>query len=113
MTMIALSRAALPSLRGPLLLATMAAAFLACSSGDHPAPADDVTGEAFVGEVAGDLSLAQACTPRASRTCRHYYRDPSGQWHCPASEQLCKLDGTGWTPCGAFMLDPSGNVVPR
>jgi hypothetical protein len=92
----------------------MAAALLGCSGAERPAPAGDSTGELESGISSSDLAdPAPACVPRESRTCRLYYQDERGQWHCPASNQLCRVDGSGWTACGEYVLDPAGNIVRR
>ena len=29
------------------------------------------------------------------------------------SFQICELDGRAWTACGEFLLDQTGNIIPR
>ena len=29
------------------------------------------------------------------------------------SFHICELDGRAWTACGEFLLDQTGNIIPR
>jgi hypothetical protein len=52
------------------------------------------------------------CAALATRECRMYTTDASGQLNCPTSFQICKADGTGWLACGRFQIGPDGLPEP-
>ncbi len=109
----------------PLLLCSLTAALVGCS-GNGPLPtAGDSATQLLAHEAAGeqpetvepthtthDPSIP-LCTPRSVQECRLHYTDRSGQAQCPMSFQICELDGKAWTACGEFLLDQTGNIIPR
>ena len=100
----------------------LASALAACADEDRPpasesAPISSVQlgGSADVAasdDDAGTDVTAGPCEPRSHRDCKMYYRDESGELHCPTSFQLCDVDGTEWLPCGAYTLDENGDPQP-
>jgi hypothetical protein len=107
----------------PFLVACLALGLVGCAASDHPEVAGDSASELLAEEAAGtaheaasvdeSVTPSSVCTPREARWCRWYLKDSSGRLECPWSFQLCRLDGGGWTPCGLYVVDPSGNIVPR
>ena len=104
----------------PLVL--VAFGLVGCSGSDRPEAAGDSASELLAAEAAGiapeeaaidQSSTTVACKPREARWCRWYLKDSSGRQQCPWSFQLCRPDGAGWTPCGLYVVDASGNIVPR
>jgi hypothetical protein len=109
----------------PLLFCSLTAALAGCGgSGPLPTAGDSAT-ELVAQETAGeqletvdpthttrDPSIP-VCMPRSVQECRWYYKDGAGHTQCPMSYQICELDGHGWTACGEFLLDQTGNIIPR
>ncbi len=113
-------------------MSCVAAALVGCSGAAEPPAAGDSATELLAQEAAGTEpgtldpthttraplvdefgNPKSFCEPGAARECRWYFKDSSGQQHCPMSYQLCQLDGKDWAPCGEYTFDQSGNIVPR
>jgi hypothetical protein len=116
----------------PFLFSSLAVALFGCSGADPAPPAGDSASELLAEQAAGTQQETvdpthttrtaavdelgnpmTVCTPREARECRWYYKDGSGHVQCPMSYQLCDVDGSGWKECGLFLLDQSGNIIPR
>jgi hypothetical protein len=104
------------------LLAACAGLGCGSSDSDRPSSTADTTSELVADEVdaaapatasapsSGEPGTAKrTCSPRATRECHLYYTDESGRPQCPASFQLCDVDGSGWLPCGEYQVGPSGD----
>jgi hypothetical protein len=115
----------------PFLFSSFAVALFGCGAEPAP-PAGDSASELLAQQAAGTQQETvdpthttrtaavdelgnpmTVCTPREARECRWYYKDGSGHVQCPMSYQLCDVDGSGWKECGLFLLDQSGNIIPR
>ena len=103
----------------------LASALAACADEERPpasesAPVSSVqlggSADVAADDDAGTDPTATAepgpCEPRSHRDCKMYYRDETGELHCPPSFQLCNVDGTAWLPCGAYTLDENGDPQP-
>jgi len=69
-----------------------------------PAPASAPAGE----QPASDGS---PCEPASLEECRIYYIDEDGRMQCPMSYRVCRLDGSGFYPCGEYRIGADGTPV--
>jgi hypothetical protein len=88
------------------MLAT-AAMIGGCVAAERPGPAGDSTDESASALSDDEIVAARvppvSCVPRSYRICHRYFRDASGQLHCPESAEICRPDGRGYFACGEHL----------